>query len=276
MYPESGITKGQVGRVLRRDRSLDPAAHRPPPAHARPLPRGLRRRQCFFQKHHKEGFPESVLQVPDPRGSGHGQAGRDLPRGRLDGGSALAGADERPRVPRVGLAHRDARVPRPDRVRPRPRSRTCRSRGSSTPRASCATCSRGWACGASSRRPAARACTWSRPSRRRGTWDEVKAFAHGLTQAVVKADPEHYTANMALKKRPGKIFVDYLRNGRGATYVTAYSTRRRPGAPVSTPLRWDELPRFRPGPLHGGQHPPPPVQSAKRTPGRASRTSARR
>ena len=78
-------------------------------------------------------------------------------------------------------------------------------------------------------------------------WDEVKAFARGLTQAIVKSDPEHYTANMALKKRPGKIFVDYLRNGRGATYVAAYSTRRRPGAPVSTPLRWDELPRFRPG-----------------------------
>ena len=78
-------------------------------------------------------------------------------------------------------------------------------------------------------------------------WDEVKSFARGLTHAIVAADPEHYTANMALKKRPGKIFVDYLRNGRGATYVTAYSTRRRPGAPISTPLRWDELSRFRPG-----------------------------
>jgi bifunctional non-homologous end joining protein LigD len=72
-------------------------------------------------------------------------------------------------------------------------------------------------------------------------WDELKAFAKALAEAIVAADPEHYVSTMAIKKRAGKIFIDYLRNGRGATYVTAFSTRRRPGAPVSTPLRWDEL-----------------------------------
>ncbi len=77
--------------------------------------------------------------------------------------------------------------------------------------------------------------------------DEVKAFAKALAEAIVSADPEHYVSTMALKKRTGKIFIDYLRNGRGATYVTAFSTRRRPGAPVSTPLRWEELsPKLRP------------------------------
>ncbi|HJW76638.1 MAG TPA: DNA ligase D, partial [Thermoleophilia bacterium] len=79
------------------------------------------------------------------------------------------------------------------------------------------------------------------------SWDEVKAFAKALAEAIVSADPEHYVSTMALKKRSGKIYVDYLRNGRGATYVTAFSTRRRPGAPVSTPLRWEELsPKLRP------------------------------
>jgi bifunctional non-homologous end joining protein LigD len=73
------------------------------------------------------------------------------------------------------------------------------------------------------------------------TWDEVKDFSHALVDAMVAAEPVHFVATMALKKRPGKVFIDYLRNGRGATFVAPYSTRRRAGAPLSLPLRWDEL-----------------------------------
>ena len=53
--------------------------------------------------------------------------------------------------------------------------------------------------------------------------------------------PNLYVATMSKTKRSGKIFIDYLRNGRTATAVCAYSTRARAGAPVSLPLRWDEL-----------------------------------
>ncbi len=72
-------------------------------------------------------------------------------------------------------------------------------------------------------------------------WDEVKEFSRALAEAIARADPEHFTAVMSLRKRTGKTFVDYLRNGRGATFVAPYSTRSRPGAPVSLPLHWDEL-----------------------------------
>jgi bifunctional non-homologous end joining protein LigD len=79
------------------------------------------------------------------------------------------------------------------------------------------------------------------PIQRRFGWDEVKAFCKGVADAVVSADPENYTANMAKSARHGKIFLDYLRNGRGATAVAPYSTRARPGAPISVPIAWEEL-----------------------------------
>lgn len=79
------------------------------------------------------------------------------------------------------------------------------------------------------------------PLQRRSGWEEVKAFARALAEAMAEADPERYVATASKEKRKGRTFVDYLRNGRGATAVACYSTRARPGAPVATPLAWDEL-----------------------------------
>ncbi len=72
-------------------------------------------------------------------------------------------------------------------------------------------------------------------------WDELKSFAHGIAVAMEADGPSRFIANMAKKARSGKIYVDYLRNGRGSTAVAAYSTRARAGAPISTPVAWDEL-----------------------------------
>jgi bifunctional non-homologous end joining protein LigD len=72
-------------------------------------------------------------------------------------------------------------------------------------------------------------------------WEEVKAFAKWVADSFVAQRPEDFTANMAKKARQGRIYIDYLRNSRGATAVGAYSPRARTGAPVSTPLSWEEV-----------------------------------
>lgn len=72
-------------------------------------------------------------------------------------------------------------------------------------------------------------------------WDDAKAFAKGIADAMASDTPERFVATVSKSKRKGRILVDYLRNGRGATAVAPYSTRARPGAAVSMPLAWEEL-----------------------------------
>jgi bifunctional non-homologous end joining protein LigD len=78
-------------------------------------------------------------------------------------------------------------------------------------------------------------------------WDLTKTFAERVALAMTRDNPRLYTASLAKRARQGRIFIDYLRNGRGATAVAAYSTRARPGAPVSTPVAWEELASLRSG-----------------------------
>src|SRR5262249_32247537 len=72
-------------------------------------------------------------------------------------------------------------------------------------------------------------------------WDEVKGFSKAVAELIEQLDSSNYTSNMAKASRGGKIFVDYLRNGRTATAIAAYSTRAKPRATVSVPLTWEEL-----------------------------------
>ncbi|HVT37202.1 MAG TPA: DNA ligase D, partial [Nevskiaceae bacterium] len=81
----------------------------------------------------------------------------------------------------------------------------------------------------------------------RAGWDEVKEFSHRIALALEQQKPQRYVANMAKARRKGKIFVDYLRNGRGATGVLPYSPRARPGMHVAMPLDWKELEAIKPG-----------------------------
>ncbi|HEX4146366.1 MAG TPA: non-homologous end-joining DNA ligase [Pirellulales bacterium] len=79
------------------------------------------------------------------------------------------------------------------------------------------------------------------PIQPRTDWEESRGFCKAVADLIVRAAPDRYIATMSKAARKGKIFIDYLRNGRGATSVAAYSTRSRPDAPVSVPISWDEL-----------------------------------
>jgi bifunctional non-homologous end joining protein LigD len=75
-------------------------------------------------------------------------------------------------------------------------------------------------------------------------WQELEDFTRAVAQRLERDEPRMFTANMAKSARKGKVYVDYLRNVRGANAVGAFSTRAKPGAPVSFPVGWDELDRL--------------------------------
>jgi bifunctional non-homologous end joining protein LigD len=79
------------------------------------------------------------------------------------------------------------------------------------------------------------------PLRPKHPWDEVRDLAAAVTAHMAKTIPSRFVAKSGARNRVGKIFVDYLRNGRGATTVSALSARARPGLGISVPLRWKEL-----------------------------------
>lgn len=79
------------------------------------------------------------------------------------------------------------------------------------------------------------------PLTRRASWDEVKTFSQAIVQHLAGLFPERLSAVSGPKNRVGRIFIDYLRNSKGATTVCAYSIRAREGLPVSVPIRREEL-----------------------------------
>ena len=78
------------------------------------------------------------------------------------------------------------------------------------------------------------------------SWDSFHQFAENVAKAMESAWPARYTSEIRKDHRKGKIFVDWLRNIRGATTVAPYSVRAWEGAPVSAPIAWKELDRIRP------------------------------
>ena len=87
------------------------------------------------------------------------------------------------------------------------------------------------------------------PLTRKHGWDEVKDFSHAIVSHMAKLLPERFSEVSGPKNRVGRIFIDYLRNGLGATTICAYAARTREGLPVSVPLFREEV-----GEIKGGNH----------------------
>ena len=77
------------------------------------------------------------------------------------------------------------------------------------------------------------------------SWDQHRDFAEALARLMADEEPDRFIANMSKAKRKGKIFVDYLRNTRGATAIAPYSSRARKGAPFAFPLSWPSLSKLK-------------------------------
>ncbi|MBV6821768.1 DNA ligase D [Pseudomonas sp. PD9R] len=85
------------------------------------------------------------------------------------------------------------------------------------------------------------------PLTRKLGWDEVKDFSHAIVSHMAKLLPERFTAVSGPKNRVGRIFIDYLRNGLGATTICAYAVRTREGLPVSVPVFREEIEELKGG-----------------------------
>jgi bifunctional non-homologous end joining protein LigD len=85
------------------------------------------------------------------------------------------------------------------------------------------------------------------PLKRHFDWDTVKDFSQAVVQHLARTLPDRFVAKSGAKNRVGRIFIDYLRNGYGATTVCAWSARARPGLGISVPVRWEELKSLKSG-----------------------------
>ena len=240
LFPEDGITKGDLFAYYERvGPTLVP--------HLRDRPFTMKRYRegiagdGFFQKQAPKGMPSWI---PTRRFTTHPRRRRArgrLPARELGPRAALDGADALHRHERVVLARRQAR---PARLR-RLRSRSARRAGRFAQAIEVAHLIRelldelelpGYV-----KTSGADGIHVLAPIQRRATFDDTYAFAEAASRLLeARAIPAWSRPKWLKKKRRG-VLVDHRQNGWGKTIASVYSVRPKPGAPVSTPLRWDEL-----------------------------------
>jgi bifunctional non-homologous end joining protein LigD len=236
IYPESGITKGQLADyyALMADPILAWLADRP--VSLVRCPQG-RAKQCFFQKHDAGSFGEAVKHVPIREKDGH-----EEPYLYVDDAKGMLTCVQMGAIEFHGWGSKVADVEMPDRLvfdlDP--------DEGLGFEEVKRAAVQLRDVLGEIG------LATWPMLSGGKGVhvvapldasrdWVAVKDFAHRFALAISEAHPDRFTANMKKVQRKGRIFLDWLRNQRGATAVLPYTVRARPNAPVAAPVTWDEL-----------------------------------
>ncbi|TCI00775.1 DNA ligase D [Roseococcus sp. SYP-B2431] len=236
LFPEAGITKGQLAAYYRQiaDVMLPWCAERPLTLIR--CPQG-RAKKCFFQKHDAGAFGDTVKQVAirEKNGTSESYMFIESPDGLLTcvqngtiefhgWGSRIEDVEKADRLvfdldPDEGLgfqAVRDAAVEFRDLLRELGLETFPMVTGG-------------------------KGVHVIAPLTPQAEWPQVKDFAHRFARAAALAQPKRFTAELSKARRKGRIFVDYLRNQRGATAVMPFAVRARPGAPVAVPITWDEL-----------------------------------
>jgi len=236
IYPESGITKAQLADyyALMADPILDWLADRP--VSLVRCPQG-RAKHCFFQKHDAGSFGDAVKHVPIREKDGH-----EEPYLYVDDARGILTCVQMGAIEFHGWGSKIADVEMPDRLvfdlDP--------DEGLGFAEVKKAAVQLRDVLGEIG------LATWPLLSGGKGVhvvapldasrdWLAVKDFASRFSKAIAQAYPERFTANMKKVERRGRIFLDWLRNQRGATAVLPYTARARPNAPVAAPVTWDEL-----------------------------------
>ena len=236
VYPDAGLSKAQLVAYYTRvaDRMLPHLTRRPLSLVRRPQGRGT---SSFFQKHATAGFPSAFKAVPIVEADG--ETADDMYVEGLDG--VIAGVQISTLEFHIWGSH-IATLEKPDRIvfdldpdegldfgRTRDAAREVKERLAALGLASFAMVTGG------------KGIHVVAPLTPRRAWPEIKAFCRGLAEAMAHDAPDQFTTNIRKDSRGNRIFIDYLRNERGATAIAPYSTRARNQAACAIPVSWTEL-----------------------------------
>ncbi|HEU0043360.1 DNA ligase D, partial [Sphingomonas sp.] len=236
IFPESDVTKGELADYyqLIAPAMLPWVGHRPVSLVRCPQGRG---KKCFFQKHDAGTFGEHVFHVPVREKDGH-----DEDYLYVDTADGLVACVQMGTIEFHGWGSRVDALEKPDRLvfdldpdegldfeATKSAAEHLKNQLAELGLTSFALLSGG------------KGVHVVVPLKPQAEWPAVRDFAERFARALAQAEPDRFVAVMTKAKRTGKIFIDYLRNGRGATAIMPYAARARAGAPVSAPVSWTEL-----------------------------------